>query len=65
MILLGGVLEILQGFTGRDPDIFDVVANSLGALAGTGGGGALCWIALRGRALVERAGGRLAFRRRT
>ena len=32
--LLGGVLEILQGYTGRDPDIFDFLANSLGAAAG-------------------------------
>lgn len=53
VILLGGVLEILQGYTGRDPDIFDFVANSFGALSGTAIG-TLCWIALRGRVLVGR-----------
>lgn len=35
IILLGGMLEILQGYTGRDPDIFDVIANSIGACCGT------------------------------
>ena len=53
VILLGGALEILQGYTGRDPDIFDFVANTLGALSGTAIG-ILCWIALRGRVLVDR-----------
>ena len=54
VILLGGGLEILQGYTGRDPDIFDFAANTLGALGGTVVG-ILCWIALRGRVLVDRA----------
>ena len=54
VILLGGALEILQGYTGRDPDIFDFLANSFGALCGTAIG-TLCWIALRGRVLVDRA----------
>jgi len=54
VILLGGALEILQGFTGRDPDIFDFTANTIGALCGTAVG-TLCWIALRGRVLVGRA----------
>jgi VanZ family protein len=31
---LGGILEILQGFTGRDPDIFDELANCVGIVAG-------------------------------
>lgn len=31
---LGGILEILQGFTGRDPDIFDELANCIGVTAG-------------------------------
>src|SRR5215469_9154789 len=53
VVLLGGGLEILQGFTGRDPDIFDFVANTIGAASGTAVG-VLCWIALRGRVLVER-----------
>ncbi len=35
IILFGGMLEMLQGFTGRDPDIFDFLANSIGALSGT------------------------------
>jgi VanZ family protein len=52
VILLGGALEILQGYTGRDPDIFDFVANSFGALSGTAVG-ILCWVALRGRVLVD------------
>ncbi len=34
LVLLGGALEILQGFTGRDPDIYDEVANTLGAVVG-------------------------------
>jgi len=54
VILLGGALEILQGYTGRDPDIFDFLANSFGAFSGTAVG-ILCWIALRGRMLVDRA----------
>jgi VanZ family protein len=35
LILLGGVLEIVQGFTGRDMSIYDELANSLGAIVGT------------------------------
>jgi VanZ family protein len=54
VILLSGVLEILQGYTGRDPDIFDFIANVIGAISGTAVG-ALCWVALRGRVLVDRA----------
>jgi VanZ family protein len=38
IILLGGFLELLQGFTGRDPEIWDFAANSIGALAGWGAG---------------------------
>jgi VanZ family protein len=34
VILFGGGLEILQGFIGRDAEMMDFVANSLGALAG-------------------------------
>ena len=30
----GGLLEILQGFTGRDPDIHDEIANGIGVGAG-------------------------------
>lgn len=32
--LLGGLIELLQGFTGRQPDIWDGVANSLGSSLG-------------------------------
>jgi len=35
VILLSGALEILQAFTGRDAEILDFLANSLGALSGT------------------------------
>ena len=35
VILLSGALEILQAFAGRDAEILDFVANSLGALSGT------------------------------
>jgi VanZ family protein len=38
VILFGGLLEILQGYTGRDPEVMDFVANSLGAIAGLGAG---------------------------
>ncbi len=31
---LGGALEVLQGFTGRDPEVFDEVANCLGVVSG-------------------------------
>jgi len=44
LIVLGGLLEVLQGFTGRDPDIYDEVANTLGALTGAGLGRLLMWV---------------------
>jgi VanZ family protein len=34
LALFGGALEILQGFTGRDPDIFDEIANCTGIAGG-------------------------------
>jgi VanZ family protein len=34
LILLGGVLEIVQGFTGRDMSVYDEIANTLGVFAG-------------------------------
>ena len=34
LVVLGGVLEIVQGLTGRDADIFDELANTLGVLVG-------------------------------
>jgi VanZ family protein len=42
LAILGGVLEILQGFTGRDPSLYDEVANILGA----GSGGCCGWLAM-------------------
>jgi len=34
LIVFGGLLEIVQGLTGRDADLLDEVANSLGAVLG-------------------------------
>jgi VanZ family protein len=53
VILLGGALEILQMFTGRDAELLDFVANTLGALTGTAVGAAFLFL-LQGGALVER-----------
>ena len=44
LIALGGVLEILQGFTGRDPDIFDELANTIGAISGALVGIGFLWV---------------------
>lgn len=52
LIVMGGVLEIVQGLTGRDASIWDETANTLGVLTGTG----LAWAGiafLRARKLVE------------
>ena len=51
VVALGGVLEILQAFTGRDAEWLDFVANSLGAIAGTLAG-MLFLLLFQGRALV-------------
>lgn len=34
LIVFGGLLEILQGYTGRDPDLLDELANTIGVVAG-------------------------------
>lgn len=34
LILLGGVLEIVQHFTGRDASVYDELANAAGAILG-------------------------------
>jgi VanZ family protein len=52
LIALGGALEIIQGMVGRDCDIWDEVANTLGVLAGL----AIGWAGVRflkARKLVE------------
>jgi VanZ family protein len=38
LIVLGGALEILQSFTGRDAEWLDEAANACGAIAGAGCG---------------------------
>jgi VanZ family protein len=43
LIVMGGALEIIQGLIGRDCDIHDEIANSLGVLAG----GLVAWIIVR------------------
>ena len=43
LALFGGVLEIVQGFTGRDPSFFDETANILGAICGA----AVGWLLIR------------------
>jgi VanZ family protein len=52
VILLSGALEILQAFTGRDADIWDFVANTLGALTGAGAGALLLFLLMGRGALV-------------
>ena len=43
LIVMGGVLEIVQGYTGRDMSLGDEIANAAGVIAG-----AIC-----GRAVIE------------
>jgi VanZ family protein len=43
LVVLGGALEIVQGMTGRDADIYDELANTLGVLVGSGVG----WTGIR------------------
>ena len=53
IILLGGGLELLQSLTGRDADIWDFAANSLGALCGWGVGVFVWRLALADRTPLE------------
>jgi len=53
VILLGGALEIVQYFAGRDAELMDFVANTLGALTGALAG-ALFLILFQGGALVAK-----------
>ncbi|HVZ27953.1 MAG TPA: VanZ family protein [Rhizomicrobium sp.] len=34
ILLLGAVLEVAQRYTGRDPSLLDLIANTLGVMAG-------------------------------
>ena len=43
LVALGETLEIVQGMTGRDNDIYDELANTLGVLTGAG----LGWTGIR------------------
>jgi VanZ family protein len=52
LVLLGGALEIIQGMTGRDCDIFDELANTIGVVSGLAVGWAGIAI-LKARKLVE------------
>jgi len=54
IILLGGLLELVQGLTGRDADIWDFVANNIGALSGWGVGVFVWWLTgLAGRRALD------------
>ena len=64
VILLGGALEILQGYTGRDPDIFDFWPNAVGALRGTVVAALSCAGAGRRACLLAAPSSRLAFQSR-
>lgn len=44
LVLFAGALEIVQGWVGRDMDIFDELANALGVLCGTAAGFAIVWL---------------------
>ena len=52
LVAMGGALEIIQGMTGRDADIFDELANTLGVIAGLGVGWAGIAI-LRARRILD------------
>ena len=43
LVVMGETLEIVQGMTGRDNDIYDELANTIGVLTGSG----LGWTAIR------------------
>ena len=52
LVAMGGCLEVIQGLTGRDADIFDELANTLGVICGFGVGWAGVAF-LKARKLVE------------
>lgn len=49
LIAFGGLLEIVQGMTGRDADLLDEFANTLGAVTGTYVGLLFVWLVDRPR----------------
>ena len=55
LAIFGGLLELLQGFTGRDPDIHDEIANGIGLVAGYVVASAFAF-ALGRRSLVAKGG---------
>jgi VanZ family protein len=44
LILFAGALEIVQGYTGRDPDLYDEIANTLGVISGSAIGYMVIWL---------------------
>lgn len=55
LVAMGGALEIIQGLTGRDADLFDELANTLGVITALGVG----WSGiafLKARNLVDTTG---------
>lgn len=44
LMLFGGVLEVLQGFTGRDPSFADEIANMIGSALGAATGWFILWL---------------------
>ncbi|MBN1698205.1 MAG: VanZ family protein [Spirochaetales bacterium] len=42
--LYGGIIEVLQSFTGRTPDIFDFFSDSIGASVGVGSCFVICFL---------------------
>jgi VanZ family protein len=51
LIVLGGVLEVVQGFTGRDMSFYDELANTAGVIVG----------AISARAVIELLRSRLEY----
>jgi len=49
LIAFGGLLEIVQGMTGRDADLLDEFANTLGAVTGAYVGLLFVWLVDRPR----------------
>lgn len=52
LIAMGGLMEIVQGMTGRDAELMDEVANACGVIAGVAAG--LAWTTMTGARLAAR-----------